>query len=117
VCERARVVVETGDRFALLRSRFSEAGVRTVERRITVLVDEARKDPSERHHRVGNRAADHAAVLRPVERAQLNVGGRQAAQGVCEARDANGPVARVGEHQHVGAQLVEVRGEKRMQRR
>ena len=80
VRERVGPVVEARDRAPLLGGRRAQTGERPVEARVAVLVDERREHARQRHDRIGDRAADHARVLRTVERAQLDVGRREAAQ-------------------------------------
>ena len=75
-----------------------------VERGVAVLVDQRREHPGQAEHRIGHRAAGHAAVHRTVERADAHVDAGEPAQGVGEAGRADRPVAGVGEEQHVGAQ-------------
>ncbi len=60
------------------------------------------------HHGVGDEAAPHAGVDGVGEGADLDVEPDQAAQAGGEGRDADVPVAAVGDHDHVGAELVEV---------
>ena len=72
------------------------------------VVVEARDHPAQRHDRVGHQAAPHAGVDAVAEGAHLDVGAHQAAQRGGQRRLADVPVAGVGDHDHVGAQLVVV---------
>ena len=78
--EPLRRVVESLDRRALPGARFGEPVERAFERNVAVLVDQGREQPGQGHHRIRHRAAGHTRVLRTVERAQLDVGGRETAQ-------------------------------------
>ena len=82
--ERAREplgrVVEARDRRPVPRRRFGQAVEAARERDVAVLVDQRREQPRQRHHRIGDRTARHARVLRSVERAQLDVGRGETAQ-------------------------------------
>ena len=63
------------------------------------------------HQGVGHQAAPHAGVDGVVERADLDDAAGQPAQRIVRAGHADVPVAAVGDHDHVGAQLVVVRFE------
>ena len=116
--EALRLVVEARDRLHLGVGRAGATSSQMPSTAsVAVLVDQRREHPRQRHHGIGNRAAGHAGVHRPVERAQLDVGRGEAAERVGDAGHADLPVARVGEHEHVAAQLVEVLGEEAVQRR
>ncbi len=88
-----------------------------VEGGVAVLVDQRRQHLREREHRIGHRAAGHAAVHRTVERADPHVEIGETAQRVGEPGRADRPVAGVGEEQDVGPEGFDVRLEEGGQRR
>ena len=111
--EALGVVVETRDRRTFRLGGGSDVVPDALDRQVAPLVDERREQAGETRDRVGDRPAGHARVHRTVERAQLDVGRGEAAQRVRESRDADLPVARVREDEHVAAQLGAVRFEER----
>ena len=72
------------------------------------VVVQAGDQAAERHQRVGDETAPHAGVDGVGEGADLDVEAHQAAQAGGEGGDADVPVAAVGDHDDVGAELVEV---------
>ncbi len=81
------------------------------------LVVQGRQQPAQRGQRVRDRAAEHAGVHRPLERADLDDEVDEPAQAGGERRHVDRRVARVGDDDDVAAQRVAVLGEQRRQRR
>ena len=85
------------------------------DRHVAGVVVQARDHPAQRHDRVGHQAAPHAGVDSVAQGAHLDVGADQAAQRRGERGLADVPVAGVGDHDDVGAQLVLVLLQQRRQ--
>ena len=81
---------------------------RPVDRDVAAVVVQRRDQPGEGHQRVGDEPAPHAGVHGVGQRADLDVHPDQAAQAGRQGGDADVPVAGVGDHDDVGAQVVEV---------
>ena len=84
------------------------AGVQAVDGDVAVVVVQAGDEAGQRHQGVGDEAAPHAGVDGVGEGADLDVDADQAAQAGGQGGDADVPVAAVGDHDDVGAELVEV---------
>ena len=88
-------------------------GVQALDGDVALVVVAGGDQAGERHQGVGDQAAPHPGVDGVGQGADLDVEADQAAQAGGQSGDADVPVAAVGDHDHVGAEIVEVLPEQR----